>query len=263
MNNPNQAKAAIFDLDKTILATSSALAMRKPLRKAGMLSRSDELASTLVQIPFLLFGEAEARNDRVRKQLGKISNGWQIDNLNEIAQAAALSAMRPLCYVEALDRIEMHKAAGYKVVIATASPSPLVQPLADLLGADYMLATTVTVRGGQLTGEVTDFNHGKYKADAVERLAKREGWDLSKCWAYSDSISDLDLLGLVGHPVAVNPDRQLRGVARENQWEITRFQRTVQLRPKDFAARALAVTALAATGIASIYLISRSSLKDR
>lgn len=251
--------AAIFDLDKTILATSSAMAMRKPLRKAGLLSVGDELSSTLVHIPFLLFGEANSRDERIRKQLGQVSSGWRLDHLSEIAQNAAISALQPLCYKEALRRIRLHKAAGQKIVIATASPSPLVQPLADILEADYMLATTVTIEDGALTGEVDDYNHGKAKAQAVEKLAKHEGWDLAHCWAYSDSISDLDLLSLVGHPVAVNPDRQLRAIAREREWETMRFAHTVRLRPKDFVARGLALATATMLGVAGIYLIAWSS----
>lgn len=249
----NTNRAAIFDLDKTILATSSAMAMRGPLQRAGMLTPWDAWYATLSQLPYLLFGEAEKRNLRIRTQLGKLAAGWSIDLLTEVARAAADSAMHPMCYVEALREMKLHRAAGFKIVVASASPSPFVEPLADLLGADHVLATRVTVEDGKLTGEVADFNHGELKAQAVQRLADQQGWDLAECWAYSDSYSDLALLELVGHPVAVNPDRALRQVARSEDWPIRRFNRTVRLRHHRYAAPAI-------TGVAVVGLVVTGSL---
>ena len=66
--------------------------------------------------------------------------------------------------------------------------------------------------------------HGPAKAEAINALAEREGLDLTRCSAYSDSVNDLPMLSLVGHPVAVNPDAQLRREARANGWEIRDFR---------------------------------------
>ncbi|MDO5719622.1 MAG: HAD-IB family hydrolase [Actinomycetaceae bacterium] len=249
--------AAVFDLDKTIVATSSALAMHGPLRKAGFLSRSDALASTLVQLPYLLFGEAEDRNARMRAQLARISHGWNAESVREIVRAATSSSLHPLCYIDALDAIEMHRAAGHAIVIASASPAPLVDPLAAILGADFTLATQVEIVNGRLTGQLDDFNHGGVKAIAVERLAQQQGWDLSQCWAYSDSISDLPLLELVGRPVAVNPDRQLRKVAKERNWAIRSFTRTVRLRRYRIALPAVGLIGFILAGLAARHQLSR------
>lgn len=249
-------RAAIFDLDKTILATSSAMAMRAPLQRAGMLTAWDAWYATLSQLPYLLFGEAEKRNLRIRTQLGKLAAGWSIDVVTEVARAAADSSLHPMCYVDALHEMRMQRAAGYKIVVATASPSPFVEPLADLLGADHVLATRVAVEDGKLTGEVADFNHGDLKAQAVQRLADQQGWDLAECWAYSDSYSDIALLELVGHPVAVNPDRNLRQVARREDWPIRRFNRTVRLRHHRYTVptlTGLAIAGLVATGALLIF----------
>lgn len=242
--------AAIFDLDKTILATSSALAMHGPLRRAGLLSWSDALASTFVQLPYLLFGEGDQRNARIKAQLGRISHGWHMESVREIVVAATESALRPLCYVDALDEIAVHHAAGHAVVIASASPEPLVEPLAALLDADFVLATKVQIVDGHLTGELDDFNHGRVKALAVERLATSQGWDLKQCWAYSDSISDLPLLEVVGRPVTVNPDRLLRKLAKERDWPVRHFARTVRLRRSQVAAPIVGLLAIAGVGIA-------------
>lgn len=225
-------RAAIFDLDKTILATSTTMAMHRPLRKAALLTRSDAVSSTLRHLPYLVIGEGEERNNRMKAELGRISNGWSLASLRNVAQKASITQMYPRCYEEALDEIAYHQAAGHAVVIASASPAPLVEPLARLLNVDFVLATQIEVVDGRLTGEVSAFNHGRKKAEAVRNLAVQQGWDLTQCWAYSDSISDLPLFELVGHPVPVNPDRALRVVAQENDWQIHRYSRTVKLLPK-------------------------------
>ena len=56
-------------------------------------------------------------------------------------------------------------------------------------------------------------------------MAEREGIDLAESYAYSDSESDLPMLRAVGHPVAVNPDAELRRVAREEGWRVMRFDK--------------------------------------
>lgn len=241
------AIAAIFDLDKTILATSSTMTMHGPLRRAGLLSRSDTARSILSQIPYLVWGEGEKRNDRIKTELGRIARGWNLATLNQTIIAATKASMHPQCYVDALDTIAFHKAVGHRIVVASASPQPLVEPIANLLEADFTLATQVGVEDGKLTGEVADFNHGRLKAAAVSRLADKQGWDLEQCWAYSDSISDLPLLELVGHPVAVNPDRALRHIATERDWRIRHFTRTLKLQPSRIA---LPIMGVVSTNIA-------------
>lgn len=255
--------AAIFDLDKTILATSSAFAMHGPFRRAGLLSWSDALTSTLVQLPYILFGEGDQRNARIKAQLGKISHGWRLESVREIVNAATESALRPLCYVDALDEIAIHRAAGHAVVIASASPEPLIEPLAALLDADFMLATKVEIVDGHLTGELDDFNHGRVKALAVERLAASQGWDLEHCWAYSDSISDLPLLEVVGRPVTVNPDRLLRKLARQRGWPIRHFSRTVRLRRSQVAAPIIGLLGITVAGIVLRSAIGRTGITSR
>ncbi|MDO5728611.1 MAG: HAD family hydrolase [Actinomycetaceae bacterium] len=242
--------AAIFDLDKTILATSSALAMHGPLRRAGLLSWSDAFTSTLVQLPYLLIGEGDQRNAMMKSQLGRISHGWNVEFVRQIVNAATESALHPRCYVDALDEIAIHRAAGHAIVIASASPEPLVEPLAALLNADFVLATKVEIVDGRLTGELDDFNHGRVKALAVERLAASQNWDLAECWAYSDSISDLPLLEVVGRPVTVNPDRPLRKLAKERNWPIRHFSRTVRLRRSQVAGPVIGILGVVATGFA-------------
>ena len=137
----------------------------------------------------------------------------------------------------------------------------MVRPIAKMLGADEVLASCAAVdEDGCFTGEVTHFNQAQGKADACEALAAARGWDLTQCYAYSDSVSDAPLLRLVGHPFAVNPDRALREMAENEGWPILTFMSTVRVLPRRVptaAKIALPFAAGVATGAAACALARR------
>ncbi len=120
---------------------------------------------------------------------------------------------------------ELHLDAGQRVWLVTATPVELAQIIADRLGLTGALGTVAETQDGVYTGRlVGEVLHGEAKAAAVQAIAAREGLDLSRCAAYSDSINDLPMLSLVGRPVAVNPDSALRGEARQRGWELRDFR---------------------------------------
>jgi phosphoserine phosphatase len=97
--------------------------------------------------------------------------------------------------------------------------------MADRLGLTGALGTISEIEDDLYTGRlVGDLLHGPAKAEAIIALAKREGLDLSRCTAYSDSSNDIPMLSLVGHAVAVNPDAALRREARRRNWEVRDFR---------------------------------------
>ena len=136
-----------------------------------------------------------------------------------------------------------------------------MRPIAQMLGADEVLASRATVdEDGCFTGEITHFNQAQGKADACEALARACGWDLSECSAYSDSVSDAPLLRLVGHPYAVNPDRALREMAQREGWPTLTFTSTVRVLPREVPTPAkVAVPFIAgvAVGAAACALLRR------
>jgi hypothetical protein len=85
---------------------------------------------------------------------------------------------------------------------------------------------------GRYTGDVEFYSYGPFKADAIRELAARDGIDLEGSYAYSDSATDLPMLEVVGHPVAVNPDRDLAKIAKERDWEVRTFSHEVPLRSR-------------------------------
>src|SRR6202011_1488042 len=118
-------------------------------------------------------------------------------------------------------------------IIVSASPEEIVTPLAGYLGVDRSIASRARVDDeGRYTGEMAYDAFGPAKAEAMRGLAAQLGIDLSKSYAYSDSATDLPMLEGVGHPVAVNPDRELARAAQERGWEVLHFVRPVRLRDR-------------------------------
>jgi phosphoserine phosphatase len=141
--------------------------------------------------------------------------------------AAVLAGVLPRIYPEVLALAHEHQDAGRSVYITTAASQELADILAQVLVLDGGIGSQFSEAvDGVYTGRPTGlFIYGAGKASAIERLAEREGIDLAESYAYSDSASDLPMLRLVGHPVAVNPDRELLRVARQEGWGVLRCDR--------------------------------------
>jgi len=226
-------EAAFFDLDKTVISKSSSLALTRPMFEAGLVSRSMLLKSAYAQIVYLLQGADERRLDRIKEEAMALTRGWDRAQVEEIAREAIASVIDPHIYLEALDLMELHRAHGRAVFIVSSSPEEVVRPLAERLGDVRVIATrTVVDEQGRYTGEMEFYCAGENKAVAMRETAERGGIDLRGSYAYSDSISDLPMLEAVGHPVAVNPDRDLRKVAVERGWQVRDFRRPVRLRER-------------------------------
>lgn len=154
----------------------------------------------------------------MRAYLSTLVTGW------DVAQVRAIVA-------DTLhELIEQHHAAGHDVVIVSSSGAEVVEPIGEMLGADHVVATRVTITDGRFTGEIEEYVYGPAKAEAVRRLAAQHGYDLTQCFADSDSVTDLPMLEAVGHPTAVNPDRALRREAVRRGWPVRTFTRPVPLR---------------------------------
>lgn len=151
---------------------------------------------------------------------------------------------------------QAHLDAGEQVWLVTATPRELAAVIARRLGLTGALGTVAESRGGIYTGHLDGPPlHGLAKAEAVRALAVAEDLDLGECSAYSDSVNDIPMLSLVGHPVAVNPDPELRAHAIDNEWRIRDFRRRARIKP--FLAPAAAGAAGVAVGMASGYALSR------
>ena len=249
------ASAAFFDLDKTIIATSSATAFSRPFYAGGLLTRGDVLRTAYAQLVYLM-GRADAdQTERLRAQLTAVAVGWDVAQVSQIVAETLHELIDPTVYAEAVALIEEHHAAGRDVVIVSASGAEIVEPIAAVLGADRVIATRMTVADGRYTGEIDFYAYGENKAAAIRELAERAGYDLAASYAYSDSITDAPMLAAVGHAFAVNPDRVLRRLAAASDWGVLTFSRPVSLRSRLAPPTPVVVTmgaAVVALGIAAI-----------
>jgi putative phosphoserine phosphatase/1-acylglycerol-3-phosphate O-acyltransferase len=211
--------AAVFDLDRTLLAGASGPVISAALRRVGLLPERRVPGEDLLFTLFNLVGENRPSMFLTR-QGARLARGWDratAQRAGELAADALVERVQP--YARLL--IEEHHEAGRLVVLATTTPYDVVHPLADRLGIDAVVATTYGVRDGRYTGTIEgEFIWGKAKARAVRAWAESEGVDPADTFAYTDSWYDVPLLSMVGHPVAVNPDPRLRLVAVARRWPV-------------------------------------------
>lgn len=227
-----QMEAAFFDLDKTVISKSSSLALSRPFYRAGLVSRSTLLKGAYAQLVYLLLGADEKKMDKAKEGMLALSKGWDRAQVEEIVREALITVVDPFVYQEALDLVALHRALERRVYIVSSSPEEIVGPLAEHLGITDVIATRAEIVDGKYTGGLEFYCYAENKAVAIREVAEREGVDLSASYAYSDSATDLPMLQAVGHPVAVNPDRELRKVAEKEGWQIRDFRRPVPLRKR-------------------------------
>jgi len=226
-------EAAFFDLDKTIIAKSSVLAFGRPFYREGLLSRRAIVRSIYAQVVYMLVGADEEKMEKLRVAMSAMTRGWNRDHVASIVRETLTEVIEPIIYAEALELIDDHHAAGREVVIVSSSPVEVVEPLTEFLGADTAIATRAEVDVvGNYTGELEFYAYGASKAEAIRELAIEHGIDLDGSYAYSDSVTDTPMLETVGHPVAVNPDKELARLARDREWDVRVFARPVRLRDR-------------------------------
>ena len=227
-----EAAAAFFDLDKTILATSSALAFTRPFYRGGLIRRSDVIRSAYAQFVFTASGADHDQMEQMRRYMSGLVAGWDVAKVREIVAETLDSIIDPVIYEEAAALIDEHHAAGRDVIIISSSGTEVVEPIGERLGVDVAVGSQLVVEDGHYTGEILFYAYGENKAEAMRSLARDRGYDLGRSYAYTDSITDLPMLEAVGHPTAVNPDDDLRAIAAENGWPVLDFARPVSMRKR-------------------------------
>lgn len=217
--------AAIFDLDRTLIAGSSSSIVSRHLADAGISAGHDiPFADTLAEI-YERFGENWLMMQPA-KYAGRSAAGWDVAAVDEACQKAAKEVAANL-QPFAMAVIEEHRAAGRTLVLATTSPEPFVRPIMEALGFDDLVCTKWRSHQGKFTGELDgEFLWARAKADGVIEWAEENNVSLAKSYAYSDSYFDSPLLDAVGHPVAVNPDLQLAATALLKGWPIRHLDKS-------------------------------------
>ena len=231
--------AAFFDLDRTLIAGSSAFVFARAARDAGYIRIQDFLPDVVRALKFQFFGSSDESSHSVRDRiLSRVGGMNQADlvGLNELVLPELLGLIRP----EARALLDQHHAAGRETWIVSASPIELVEPLAIALGMTGGIGTKGEVDNGVYTGRLDGpFCYGDGKAEAITTLATQRGIDLANSWSYSDSMSDLPMMEIVGNAVAVNPDAELATLSRSRGWPVVVFAQ----RSKMLIRRSTTITA--------------------
>jgi HAD superfamily hydrolase (TIGR01490 family) len=246
-------EAAFFDLDKTVIDRASIAAFGRPFMRGGLINRRVVARAAVSQVIYLYFGADEEKLVRVRESMLAMIKGWDRAQVRQIVRETLLETIEPIMYAEALELMELHRAAGHRVYLVSASPEEIVLPLSDMLGVDGAICTRAEVdENDRYTGHMAFYAYGPEKATAMRELAERTGIDLAASSAYSDSATDLPMLEAVGRPVAVNADRALAKVAKERGWEMRNFTKPVRLRDRVGRTTPVVTTSLAVAGAALI-----------
>lgn len=219
--------AAFFDLDNTMMQGASAFYFAQGLAARKFFPTGALTSFAWQQLKFRVVGKelslAQIRTSR--EQALSFVAGRSTAQFVGLSEDIYDELMAHRIWSGTLALAQMHLAAGQRVWLVSATPVELATIIARRLGLTGALGTVAEAVDGIYTGRlVGDILHGAAKAQAVRALAIKEGLDLQRCTAYSDSANDIPMLSLVGTAVAVNPDPNLRETARARGWEIRDFR---------------------------------------
>jgi HAD superfamily hydrolase (TIGR01490 family) len=251
---PDPSAAAFFDVDNTLMRGASIYHFARGLAARKMFGPRDLGRLFLTQLAFRLRGTENADHiDAAREAALAFVAGHRVDDIVRLGEEIYDDTMATRIWEGTRELTQQHLDAGQRVWLVTATPVELATILARRLGLTGALGTVAETADGMYTGRlVGGLLHGQAKAAAIMALAEREGLDLSRCSAYSDSANDMPMLEMVGHPSVVNPDASLLREARVRNWPVYEFRsgRKATLIAIPVAAGAGAVAGGMAAGLA-------------
>jgi HAD superfamily hydrolase (TIGR01490 family) len=218
--------AAFFDLDKTLMAGSSGMSFARVAASQGIVRRRQLASWSVEHLRYRLRGTTDERTTDVLRVARELIKGVPEKSIVRM-EPEVMAAILPRIYPQMLDEVHTHQDAGRPTFIVSAAGNGIVESLAQVLGMEGGIGTRYEVDAeGNFTGRLDGpFVYGPGKVEAMEAFAARHQIDLDASYAYSDSLSDLPMLRAVGNPVAVNPDPPLAAIAKEEGWQVKRFER--------------------------------------
>jgi HAD superfamily hydrolase (TIGR01490 family) len=251
---PDPVAGAFFDVDNTLMRGASIYHFARGLAARKMFGPKDLARMTWGQVYFRMRGAENSDHiDAARQAALAFVAGHSVTDIVRLGEEIYDDTMAARIWAGTRELTQRHLRAGQRVWLVTATPVELASILSGRLGLTGALGTVAETVDGVYTGRlVGGLLHGEAKAAAIQALAAREGLDLSRCSAYSDSLNDMPMLTLVGHPHVVNPDLGLRAVAKARGWPVHDFRsgRKATLIALPVAAGAGAVAGGVAAGFA-------------
>lgn len=241
----HQGEAAFFDVDNTLMKGASLFHVARKMYQKRAFTLGDVAGFGWKQAKFILRGENMNDVHSVQDSAQKIAAGISAEFVRQLGEEVFDEMIVSKIWPGTKALTQEHLRSGRQVWLVTATPVEVAGVIAARLNLTGALGTVAEIEDGVYTGRlVGEILHGPAKGRAVRELAEREGLDLARCWAYSDSYNDIPLLTAVGNPVAVNPDAKLRKHARDNNWPIYDYRS---------GRRAATLGLKAATGAGAVY----------
>ncbi|MCZ4498595.1 MAG: family hydrolase [Marmoricola sp.] len=218
--------AAFFDVDNTVMQGASIFHLAKGLHRRNFFTTRDILGAAWKQAYFRLVGVEDPEHvAEARSAALAFIAGHTTEELESLGEEIFDEAMAHRIWPGTRALAQMHLDQGQRVWLVTAAPIEIATIIARRLGLTGALGTVAEHINGVYTGHlVGEMLHGPAKGEAISALAAREGLDLARCSAYSDSYNDLTMLSLVGDPCAINPDAKLRAHAKTQGWRIRDYR---------------------------------------
>lgn len=219
------AGAAFYDLDGTLVSTNLVHVFAYYARNdQGILRSLGRTAATVAGLPLFLVADAYSRkvfNDLFFKWY----KGQSHDRLRFLSEELFEDVIRPAIYPGTLQLLDKSRSMGLRQVVVTGALDITIQPLLRFLGITDYVANRLEFVDGRATGRLKPpVMASATKASWIRTYSEREGLALNDCYAYADSMSDLPMLSVVGHPTATNPDLRLRSTALRHDWPIVSLQ---------------------------------------
>jgi HAD superfamily hydrolase (TIGR01490 family) len=243
---------AFFDVDNTLMQGASIFHLARGLHQRHFFTTRDLVGAAWKQAYFRVAGVEDPEHvaDARNSALAFIA-GHRVEELESLAEEIFDEAMAARIWPGTRALAQLHLDSGQRVWLVTAAPVEIARVISRRLGLTGAMGTVAEHQDGVYTGRlVGEMLHGPAKAEAVRALAEREGLDLSRCSAYSDSANDLPLLDLVGDPCAVNPDSRLRSHARSQGWRIRDYRTARKAARVGLLAGAVSGAVAGAAGVA-------------
>lgn len=251
MTEPRRA-AAFFDLDRTLISGSSLYVFGMAAWRNDMVETRQVMRDLMDAIVFRFAGASDEKTEAIKNRVLTAIAGVEVARLKSLGseiEPKLLDAVR----LESQGLLDLHHQADRDTYIVSASPIEIVEGLAVALGMTGAIGTVAEIVDGRYTGQLAEpFCYGQGKADAIAKLSAEREYDLRLSYAYTDSMGDLPMLEIVGHPVAVNPDRSLETLAYHRGWPVVEFSR----RRKSVVKRTTAAAGAAALAGAT-YMLGR------
>ena len=252
---PDLTGAAFFDVDNTMMMGASIFHFARGLASRGFFDSRDLVRFAWQQVAFRVRGQERAEDitDAREAALAFVA-GREQSEIIRLGEEIYDELMAERIWGPSRALAQQHLDAGQRVWLVTATPVELASVIARRLGLTGALGTVAETEDGRYTGHLIGVPlHGPAKAEAIRALAEREGLDLARCTAYSDSANDIPMLSTCGTGVAINPDPDLKRAARENGWDVRDF-RTARKAAKVGVPTAAGIGAVAGGVVAGVAL---------